>query len=175
MTPHHRGPSVVTSVAASSASVGPVPNAGQSRASGQAPHAGFLAWQQRRPCQITWCDSIVQSRRGEEGRRSRASTLSGSVSCGPAEAPHQAAEVRVDRDARDVEGVAQHDVGRLAPYAGKRDEVLETPGHLAVEAIAERLPQADDRRRLVAEEAGRADERPRARRGRHRRRRRRSG
>ena len=42
---------------------------------------------------------------------------------GPPEATRQAAEVGVDGDAGDVEGVAEHDVGGLASNPGKRDEV----------------------------------------------------
>ena len=46
-----------------------------------------------------------------------ASTLTGSLLLGPAEPAHQPAEVRVDGQARDAEGVAEDDVRRLAADA----------------------------------------------------------
>ena len=61
---------------------------------------------------------------------------------GPAEAAREAAEVRVDGDAGDVEGVAEHDVRRLAADPGQRHEVLQTRRHLAVEALDERDARA---------------------------------
>ena len=48
---HARGSRI--NFSATAGSVGPSPKAGQSAATGQAPQAGFLAWQQRRPCQMT--------------------------------------------------------------------------------------------------------------------------
>src|SRR5690606_41235573 len=76
---HHAGPSVRTNAAASAASTGPVPYDGHHLATGQAPQAGFLAWQMRRPCQITWWLSIVQSRLGKRSATAN-STFTGSVS-----------------------------------------------------------------------------------------------
>ena len=52
---------------------------GTTVATGQAPHAGFCAWQQRRPCQIRWWLSIVQSRLGNSAPTA-CSALTGSVS-----------------------------------------------------------------------------------------------
>ena len=52
---------------------------GTTLATGQAPHAGFCAWQQRRPCQIRWWLSIVQSRLGNSDPTA-CSALTGSVS-----------------------------------------------------------------------------------------------
>ncbi len=49
---HQLRPSVRSSLAAVSGSVGPAPYDGHHRATGQAPQAGFWAWQHRRPCQI---------------------------------------------------------------------------------------------------------------------------
>ena len=155
--PAHRGPSVVTRRAASTGSVGPVPYAGHSRASGHAPQAGFLAWQRRRPCQI---DMVRQH--GPVAPREQARDLGLDLVrvglLGPAEPAHEPPEVRVDGDPRDAERVAQHDVGRLATDPGQRDEVGEAAGHLAVVPLDQRLAQPDDRGRLGAEEAGRADE-----------------
>src|SRR4030095_8126837 len=49
----------LTSFAASSGSVGPMPYEGHQRARPQAPHAAFLAWQTRRPWKITrWLKSV---------------------------------------------------------------------------------------------------------------------
>ena len=73
-----RGPRCCTSLAAASGSVGPAPYAGHQRATGQAPHAGLRAWQTRRPCQIRWWLSIVQSRLGNSAPTA-CSTLTGSV------------------------------------------------------------------------------------------------
>ena len=53
----------------STGSVGPSPYAGHQRATGQAPQAGLRAWQTRRPCQIRWWLSIVQSAWGTARRR----------------------------------------------------------------------------------------------------------
>jgi len=43
---------------------------------------------------------------------------------GPAEASREPADVGVDGDPRDVEGVAEDDVGGLAAYAGECDEFV---------------------------------------------------
>src|SRR5690606_3315231 len=77
---------------------------------------------------------------------------------GPPQTPREATHVRVDRDPRDPEGVAEHDVGRLAPDARERDEVLEAPGDLAVVLVDELAREALDRPRLGAEEARGADD-----------------
>src|SRR6266705_2496334 len=75
---HEKGPSL-TSFLASFSSTGPMPNDGHRRAMAQAPHAGRRAWQTRRPCQISRCESMVHSERGNSAPTS-ASTLTGSVS-----------------------------------------------------------------------------------------------
>ena len=109
----HARPSVRSSLAAVSGSVGPAPYDGHQRATGQAPQAGFWAWQQRRPCQIRWWLSITQSFLGNSAPTA-CSALTGSVSVGPAEPAREPAEVGVDGDAGDAERVAEHDVGGLA-------------------------------------------------------------
>jgi hypothetical protein len=78
---------------------------------------------------------------------------------GPPEPPREPPEVRVDRDAGHPERVAEHDVGRLAPDARQRHEVLEPPGHLAVEALDERSTDLHQRVGLLPEEAGRLHDR----------------
>src|SRR3954454_3878046 len=77
-SPHAR-PSVRTSFAALTGSVGPSPYDGHQRATVHAPQAGLRAWHTRRPCQMRWCDSIVQSRLGNSTPTS-CSTFTGSVS-----------------------------------------------------------------------------------------------
>ena len=74
-----RGPRCAGSLAAVSGSVGPAPYDGHQRATGQAPHAGFWAWQQRRPCQIRWWLSSTQSFLGNSAPTA-CSALTGSVS-----------------------------------------------------------------------------------------------
>src|SRR4051812_6379805 len=64
--------------------------------------------------------------------------LDGVLLLRPPEAAHEPAEVRVDGDARNVEGVPEHDVRRLATHTGQRDEVLQPRRHLAVEVLEER-------------------------------------
>ena len=78
---------------------------------------------------------------------------------GPAESAGEPAEVRVDGDAGDAEGVAEHDVGGLAPDARQRDQVLEPAGHLTVVALDQRLAQPDQRVGLGPEEPGGLDHR----------------
>ena len=50
------------------------------------------------------------------------------VVLGQAEPAREPADVRVDRDARRVEGVAEDDVRGLAADAGQRDEIVERCG-----------------------------------------------
>src|SRR5215470_1329872 len=68
-----------------------------------------------------------------------------------------ACHVRVHGDGGDAEGVAEHDVGRLAPHAGKRDELLEGAGHSAAVALHQRLTHAHEGSGLGLEEAGGVD------------------
>ena len=152
-----RGPSVVTSFAAASGSVGPSPYDGHQRATGQAPQAGLLAWQTRRPCQIRWWQSITQSRFSEQ-RADLVLDLDRVGLVGPAEAAGQPAEVGVDGDAGDAEAVAEHDVGGLAADAGQRHQVVEPRRHLPVVPLDEGGAQLEQRVGLGAEEAERADD-----------------
>jgi hypothetical protein len=66
--------------------------------------------------------------------------------------------VGVDGDAGLVEGVAEHDVGGLAPDARQGDELLEARGHLAAEGVDQRLAELEQGVGLLAEEAQRAEE-----------------
>ena len=112
------------------------------------------AWQVRRPWKISTWLSMVQSRLGNRAPTA-CSTLTGSVSLGPAEPAHEPAEVGVDGDAGHPERVAQHDVGGLAPDTGQGHQVGEPAGHLAVEALDDGGTEVDHRVRLGPEEAGR--------------------
>ena len=96
-SPHPRGSR--TSLAALTGSVSPSPYDGHQRATGQAPQAGLRAWQRRRPCQITWWQSCVQSLRREQ-RADLGLDLVRVGLGGPAEAADQPAEVGVHGDAR---------------------------------------------------------------------------
>ena len=60
---------------------------------------------------------------------------------GQAEAPAEPADVRVDRDAGDGEGVAEDHVGRLAADAGQLHQLLHRRGHLAA-VLLDELPAA---------------------------------
>ena len=139
-----RGPRSRRSAAATSGSVGPSPYDGHQRASGQAPQAGFLAWQRRRPCQMRWWLSIVQSRFGNSAPTA-CSTLTGSVSSVQPKRRDEPPEVGVDGDAGDAEGVAEHDVGGLAADAGQL-----RPGRRAGPAPAP--PWSLDQRRAELEQ-----------------------
>ena len=154
----HAGPCVVTSFSASIGSVGPAPNDGHSRATGQAPQAGFLAWQRRRPCQMRWWRQHRPVALGEEGADG-VLDLDRVGLLGPAEAPDEPAEVGVDGDAGHVEGVAEHDVGGLAARRragspGRRGGGGTSPSKL----LDERLAELEQRVGLRPEEAERAEE-----------------
>ena len=113
---------VLTSFAALTGSISPSPYDGQSRATGQAPQAGLRAWQHAAAVE----DQPVAEHRPVPLREQRADLvldLDRVVLGGPAEAAGQPAEVGVDGDAGDAEGVAQHHVGGLAADAGQRDQV----------------------------------------------------
>ena len=77
---------------------------------------------------------------------------------GPAKTTHQAAKMGVDRQPRDVEGIAEDDIGRLTSDAGQRHEVLEFLGHLALVAVGERLAEAEQAGGLVPVEPRRLDQ-----------------
>ena len=155
--PHAR-PSVRTSAAA-------LDRVGRALAVRRAPAArpgtrrrrACVAWQTRRPCQIRWWLSIVQSRLGNSAPIG-VLDLDRVGLVGPAEPAGQPAEVGVDGDAGDAEGVAEHHVGGLAAHAGQRDQVLEAGRHLAVVPLDERLAQLEQRLGLGPEEAERADD-----------------
>src|SRR5262245_15717064 len=65
--------------------------------------------------------------------------------------------VSIHGDGGNVEGVAEHDVGRLAPDAGKRDELLEGAGDSAAVTLRQRLTHAHEGSGLRLEEARRVD------------------
>ena len=128
-----RGPSVFTSFAAASGSVGPSPYDGHQRATGQAPQAGFLAWQTRRPCQIRWWLSIVQSRLGNSAPIA-CSTLTGSVSSVQpkrrASRPKWVSTVMPGMP----KALPSTTLAVLRPTPGQLDQVVEPRRHLAVVA-----------------------------------------
>src|SRR5690625_4984559 len=53
----------------------------------------------------------------------------------PPEPAHESTEMSVDGDTRDVERVAEHDVGRLATHTRQRHEVGEATRNLTVELL----------------------------------------
>ena len=77
---------------------------------------------------------------------------------GPLPAPDQPAEMGVNGDAGNVEGISQDDVGGLSADAGQRDEFIQRRGHLAVEPFHQFLAQPHQRVRLVPVEPGGADD-----------------
>ena len=77
---------------------------------------------------------------------------------GPAEAAGEPAEVGVDGDAGDAEGVAEDDVRGLAADAGQRDQVVEPRRHLPVVPLDEGGAELEQRVGLGPEEAERADD-----------------
>ncbi len=89
---------------------------------------------------------------------SSSSTLTGSCVLGQPESTRQPADVRVDRQTREVEGDAAHDVGRLAPDTGQRHEVFQSRRHLTAEALFDSGCHPQQTPRLVLVEAGRADD-----------------
>src|SRR5690606_19466400 len=102
-------------------------------------------------------DQPVRQHRPLLAREQRADLLldlHGVVLGRPPEPPGEASEVGVDRDSRDVERVAQDDVGRLAPDPGQGDQVFQPRWDLAIETVADRGGQSHDRLRLGAEEPG---------------------
>ena len=84
--------------------------------------------------------------------------LHGVLLVGPAEPAREPAEVRVDRESRHAERVAEHDVRGLAAHSGEGDEIVETRRHLTVVPFDERLTDADEGACLGALEAGRSDD-----------------
>ena len=114
----------MSSFAASSGSVGPSPYDGHHFATGQTPQAGLREWQIRRPCQISRCDSPVQSRFSNSDPTS-CSTLTGSSSVVQ---PNR-------RDSRPKwvstvmpgtpKALPRTTFAVLRPTPGQRDEVLE--------------------------------------------------
>ncbi len=77
----------------------------------------------------------------------------------PTEPAHQAAEVRVHRQPRHTEGVAEHDVRRLAAEARQGEELGKASRNLATVPLHQGGTEPDQAARLVAEEAGRTDHR----------------
>ena len=75
----------------------------------------------------------------------------------PSPAPDETAEMGVDGDPGNPERVAEHHIRGLTAETGQRDKFLQGARHLAVETFDERLPQPDDRVRLVPVEARRPD------------------
>src|SRR5437762_6085428 len=64
---------------------------------------------------------------------------------GQTEPSRQPFDVGVDREPRDAEGDAEHDVGGLATDARQRHEVFDPGWHLPVEALDQRRTGGDDR------------------------------
>lgn len=67
-------------------------------------------------------------------------------------------DMGVDRKARKPEGDTSHDVARLAPDSGHRDEVVQLSGNLSTKAIYECRRHPDEAARLGPEESGRMDD-----------------
>ena len=78
---------------------------------------------------------------------------------GPAEAPGESADMGVDRDPGDTEGIAQHDVRRLAADSRQSNQLIERGRHLATVTLADGLGESLDARGLRAIEADRLDQR----------------
>ena len=72
----------------------------------------------------------------------------------PAPTPDQAPEMGVDGDSGDVERVAQNDVRGLASHTGQRHQLVHGVGQFAVEALDQRLTEANQRRRFIAIKTG---------------------
>ncbi len=64
----------------------------------------------------------------------------------------------VYRDPGHTKGVTEHDIRRLAPDAREGYQVGQPAGHLAAEAIAQRLAESDDAIGFGPEEAGGLDD-----------------
>ena len=77
---------------------------------------------------------------------------------GPAKPPRQPGNMGIHNDAWLAEGIAQHQVGRLAPDTRQGHELFLRVGNLAAEPIAHRLAEADKSPGLSAEEPGRPDQ-----------------
>ena len=72
---------------------------------------------------------------------------------GPAETADQTPKMGVDRETRDIESVAQHDVCGLPPDPVQGDQVLEPTRHLSVETFDEIRRETQHRLGLGPEEA----------------------
>ena len=153
---HENGP-VLTSLAATTGSVGPSPNEGQSRAIAHAPQAGRREWQTRRPCQISRCDSDRPLRAREQRRHLVLDLLRiGLV-------------VQPNRRASRPKCVSTVSPGTPKAFPSTTFAVLRpTPGSVTRSSsrggtsppnrVAERLAQADQAVRLGAEEPSRLDD-----------------
>jgi CRP/FNR family cyclic AMP-dependent transcriptional regulator len=77
---------------------------------------------------------------------------------GPTEAPRQSPEMRIDRDSRDTECIAEHNIRSLAPHTREADQRIEVRRDVTSEVIAQALPDLLDRLRLLPEEPGGSDQ-----------------
>src|SRR5689334_23169536 len=77
----------------------------------------------------------------------------------PAKPPCQPGKMGVYREGRRAEGIPEDHIGCLAADPRKRHELSQRAGYLAAEAVAQRLPQADEGVRLSPEIPGRMDHR----------------
>ena len=99
-------------------------------------------------------DVVVQTAAGK-APQSCSSTLSGSSDRAIPKRLATPKDVAVDRQTRDAQGVAEHDIRRLATNARKVDEVLHPRRDHAGVAFRQRLRHAGERPGFGAEEAGR--------------------
>ena len=138
-------------------SVGPAPYAGHQRATVHAPQAGLVAWQTRRPCQMRWWLSMVQSRLGNSAPTS-CSALTGSVWVVQpkrrASRPKWVSTVMPGMP----KALPSTTLAVLRPTPGSVDEVLEAGRYLAAVPLDQRGAELEQGLGLGAEEAERADD-----------------
>ena len=130
------------------------PIRGEMARSGQASHLGFRATHQRRPCWIMrWLKATHSPPRHR--RHEVLLDLHRVLLAREPQAAAQPRHVGIDHDSRGkTEGGAEDDVGRLAPHAGKVDQLLELIRHPAFVLLDQYAAGGLDVFGLVAEEAG---------------------
>ena len=119
---------------------------------------GAREMQTARPCQISRCDHSTQAERGTICHELALDALR--VGLGrEAQAPREAADVRVDRDAlAPPERVAADDGGGLAAHARQAHQLLRAARHLAAVALEHgQRGRAAQGARLLVVEAGLED------------------
>ena len=131
---------------------------GQMVASTHSPQRGRRAMQTARPWEMSRWERRVHCARGNALHQVPLD-LDGVDLAGQAEEPGEASDVGIDHHPFvDVEGVAEHHVGRLAADAGEGVECRHRSRDLAVVVRHQRLGHRDQVPRLVTEEAGGPDD-----------------